>query len=130
MDLQPLFDEALYVANRLLEKGARDDALVVLRLLAENEAFGAVRVIACVNCGIVSEQRGDATGAMAWYDRAVALESSQASRLAAQRKADLLARMGRTADALAVYLELLAGPLEAKDEQAIRAAGTALDSAS
>lgn len=121
MDLPALFNESLFVANRLLEAGNRPDALVVLRLLAENEAFGSVRCIACVNCAIVEEQLGNPMASVAWYDRGIAIEAAGDSRIAARHKADLLLRMGRTEDALALCLELLAGPLREEDAAPIRA---------
>jgi hypothetical protein len=127
MDLPALFGESLFVANRLLDAGSRADALTVLRLLAENEAFGDVRMIACVNCGIVEEQLGNGPAALNWYERAMALEAPHPGRFAARQKADLLVRMGRADEGLALYLELLAGPLQAQDDEAIRAAIAALD---
>ncbi len=127
MDLPTLFNESLFVANRLIEANARADALIVLRLLAENEAFGSVRMIACVNCGIVEEQLGNGPAALNWYDRGMAIEAPFPTRFAARQKADLLVRMGRADDGLALYLELLSGPLEEQDAAAIRAAMAALD---
>jgi hypothetical protein len=129
MDLESLFNESLFVASRLMEANNRQDALTVLRLLAENEAFGPVRAIGCVNCGIVEEQNGRVGEALAWYDRGMAIEAARPTRIAARHKADLLVRSGREDDGLALYLELLAGPLEANDAQAIRAAVAKLDDA-
>jgi hypothetical protein len=123
-----LFNQSLFVANRLLEQGAHDDALVVLQLLAENEAFHGLRVIACVNCALVHTQKGEVEHALGWYDRGIALEKSLESCLAARYKAALLAEHGRTQQALEVYLGLLAGPLQAEDAQAIRQAVAALES--
>ena len=122
MDPQELFNESLFVASRLVEANSREDALTVLRLLAENEAFGAVRVIACTNCALVSEQLGRYEQALDWYDRGIALELPEEMRIASRYKADLLARLGRTKESLALYLELLAQPLRAEDAEAIRIA--------
>lgn len=127
MDLQDLFNESLFVANRLLGANASEDALIVLTLAAENEAFGDVRVIACTNCAIVSANLGRIQDAFAWYDRGIALEAAHPTRLAARRKAALHAEVGRTQDALALYLELLAGPLDDGDADEIRAAIATLD---
>jgi hypothetical protein len=129
MTLSDLFGESLFVANRLLEAGNRPDALTVLRLLAENEAFGPVRSIACVNCAIVEEQLGNAMASLAWFDRGIAIEAATPGRVAARFKADLLVRMGRVDEGLALYLELLAGPLQDGDAAAIRTAMAQLDAA-
>jgi hypothetical protein len=129
MDRSDLFNQALHVASRLLERNAHDDALVVLQLLAEDEAFGSVRVIACVNCAIVHEQRNEVAHALAWYDRGVALEENLHSCVARRFKAALLANTGRTAEALEIYLALLAGPLQPEDEKAIRDAVAAIEKA-
>jgi tetratricopeptide (TPR) repeat protein len=129
MDRSELFNQALFVASRLLERDAHDDALVVLQLLAQDEAFGAVRVIACVNCAIVHEQRNEVAHALAWYDRGIALEQNLHSCLASRYKAALLANTGRTREALEIYLALLAGPLQPEDQQAIRDAVAAIEAA-
>ena len=122
MDRTELFNEALFVASRLVEGGAREDALTVLRLLAEDPGYGPVRVIACTNCALVSEQLGRYEQALDWYERGIALEVPDEMRIASRYKADLLARLGRTKESLALYLELLAQPLKAEDAEAIRVA--------
>lgn len=127
MDLQDLFNESLFVANRLLGANASEDALTVLRLLAENEAFGDVRVIACTNCAIVSANLGRIQDAFAWYDRGIALEHRHPTRIASRRKAALLAEVGRTQESLALFLELLASPLPDTELEAIRNEMAALD---
>jgi tetratricopeptide (TPR) repeat protein len=122
MDRSELFNEALFVASRLVEAGSREDALTVLRLLAEDPGYGSVRIIACTNCALVSEQLGRYEQALDWYDRGIALEGPDEMRIASRYKADLFARMGRTKESLALYLELLAQPLKAEDAEAIRVA--------
>jgi tetratricopeptide (TPR) repeat protein len=122
MDRKSLFDEALFVASRLIENNAREDALTVLRLLAEDEAYGPVRVIACTNCALVCEQLGRYEQALDWYERGRTLEIAGEMRLASRYKADLFARLGRTQESLALYLELLAQPLKPEDAEAIRTA--------
>jgi tetratricopeptide (TPR) repeat protein len=122
LDRTELFNEALFVASRLVEGGAREDALTVLRLLAEDTAYGSVRVIACTNCALVSEQLGRYEQALDWYERGISLELPDEMRIASRYKADLLARLGRTKESLALYLELLAQPLKAEDAEAIRVA--------
>jgi tetratricopeptide (TPR) repeat protein len=126
-DLQPLFEESLHVANRMLGSGATSDALTVLTLLAGNERFGDVRSIACVNCAIVAGNLGRVDDAIAWLDRGIALEAPRPTRIAARHKAGLLVQVGREEQALALYLELLAGPISEQDAEAIHAALAALD---
>lgn len=127
MELKDLFDESLFVASRLMQQNAQEDALTVLMLLAENEAFGDVRLIACTNCAIVSANLGRIQDAFAWYDRGIALEAKHPTRLASRRKAALLAEVGRTQDSLALFLELLASPLPDTEMDAIRAEMAVLD---
>jgi tetratricopeptide (TPR) repeat protein len=129
MDRSELFNEALFVASRLVEQNAREDALTVLRLLAEDPGYGPVRVIACTNCALVSVQLGRYEQALDWYDRGIALEEPGEMRVASRYKAGLLADLGRTKESLALYLELLAQPLLPTDEEAIRAALAQLDGA-
>src|SRR6476646_10346815 len=102
MELKDPFDEALFVANRLMGNQAPEDALTVLTLAAENVAFGDVRMMACVNCAIVSVQLGRLDEALAWYDRAMDIESAHPTRFAAKRKVALLAEAGRTQNSLAL----------------------------
>jgi len=127
MPLKELFDEGLYVASRLMEANNRHDALTVLQLLAENEAFGDVRMMACINCALVSGYLGNVDDALAWYDRAIAIEAAHATRFAARRKAGYLAEIGRNDESLALYMELLSGPLPPEEAEQIRAAIDALD---
>jgi len=127
MDRSELFNEALFVVSRLVEQGAREDAITVLRLLAEDAAYGPVRVIACTNCALVSVQLGRHEQALDWYDRGIALEVPGEMRIASRYKAGLLADLGRTQESLALYLELLAQPLKPEEAEAIRTALAALD---
>ena len=120
MELKELFDESLFVASRLMERKATEDALTVLVLAAQNEAFGDVRMIACTNCAIVSAQLGRLDDAFAWYDRAIALEDRHPTRFASRRKAALLAETGREEESLAIFLELLAQPLPDAELEAVR----------
>ena len=127
MDRSELFNEALFVVSRLVEQGAREDAITVLRLLAEDAAYGPVRVIACTNCALVSVQLGRYEQALDWYDRGIALERPDEMRIASRYKADLLAQLGRTKESLALYLELLAQPLKPGELEAVNAAIAALE---
>jgi tetratricopeptide (TPR) repeat protein len=127
MELKDLFDESLFVASRLMGANNQQDALTVLMLLAENQAFGDVRVIACTNCAIVSANLGRVEESLAWYDRGIALEAKHPTRLAARRKAALLGEIGRTQESLDLYLELLGEPLPATEIEAIRASMAALE---
>jgi hypothetical protein len=127
MELQDLFNESLFVASRLMESKAQEDALTVLTLLAENEAFGDVRIIACTNCAIVSANLGRIQDAFAWYDRGIAFEQSHPTRIASRRKAALLAEVGRTQESYALFLELLTQPLPDTELEAIRAEMAQLD---
>jgi hypothetical protein len=127
MELKDLFDESLFVANRLMTNNAPQDALTVLMLLAENEAFGDVRMIACTNCAIVCANLGRIQDAFAWYDRGIAIEAPHPTRLASRKKAALLAEVGRAQESLALFLELLASPLPDTELDAIRAEMAVLD---
>jgi tetratricopeptide (TPR) repeat protein len=126
MDKPTLFNEALLVADKLMRQGASEDALVVLELVADNEAFGSIRVIACVNCAQVHVQRNEIEHALVWYDRGIVLEEHLHTCLAARYKATLLAEHGRAQEARELYLELLDGPLQPEDAQSIRQALAAL----
>ena len=120
MDRAELFNQSLLVADRLLEQGAHEDALVVLQLVAWNEAFGGMRIIACVNCARVHVKRNEIEHALVWYDRGIAIEEHLHTCLAARYKAALLAEHGRAQEARELYLELLDGPLQPEDAQSIR----------
>jgi len=56
---------------------------IVLMLLARNEAFGDVRLIACTNCAIVCANLGRIQDAFAWYDQGIALEARHPGSTAA-----------------------------------------------
>jgi len=129
MESAELFNETLHVVNRLVMQGARDDALVVLRLLTDNPAFGLSRVIACVNCAIVYEQKGDGTAALGWYDRAIEMEEETDSCVGARFKAALLGNSGRKDEGMELCYEHLQRRLKPDEEAALRKTLAALEAA-
>jgi hypothetical protein len=115
------FEQSLFLAARLVENAAHDDAIVVLRPLIECELDFFRKMIVCVNMAIIFGQKGQDSDALAWYDRAINYERPHGGYFAAEQKAAFMAGRGWAADSLALYERLLSEPsLTEEDEERIR----------
>jgi hypothetical protein len=104
------FNRSLLLAARLVEQKEYDDALTAMRPLMECELSELDKAIVCVNMAIVCGIKGEATDAMAWYDRGINCEQPHGRFFVAEQKAAYLAEMGWTADSLMLYQKLLSEP--------------------
>jgi hypothetical protein len=115
------FDQSLFLAGRLVDNSAHDDAIVVLRPLIECELDYFHKTIVCVNLAIIFGLKGQDSDALAWYDRAINYERPHGRFFAAERKAAFMAERGWNAESLAMYERLLSEPsLTDEDGERIR----------
>jgi predicted negative regulator of RcsB-dependent stress response len=115
------FDQSLFLAARLVENSQHDDAIVVLRPLLECELQDFHKMIVCVNLAIIFGQKGQASDALAWYDRGIGYERMHGRFFAAERKAAFMAECGWLAESLSMYEKLLSEPsLTDEDSERIR----------
>ncbi len=115
------FEQSLFLAARLVENAAHDDAIVVLRPLIECELDYFRKTIVCVNMGIIFGLKGQDSDALAWYERGINYERPHGGYFAAEQKAAFMAGRGWTAESLALYERLLSEPsLTEEDEERIR----------
>lgn len=115
------FEQSLFLAARLVENSAHDDAIVVLRPLVECELQAFDKTIVCVNMAIIFGLKGQDSDALAWYDRAINYERPIGRFFAAERKAAFMAERGWTTDSLAMYEKLLSEPsLNEEDETRLK----------
>jgi hypothetical protein len=115
------FEQSLFLAARLVDNSAHDDAIVVLRPLVECELDFFQKMIVCVNMAIIFGLKGQDSAALAWYDRGIGYERPHGRFFAAERKAAYMAERGWTNESLSMYEKLLSEPsLTAEDEERIR----------
>lgn len=93
-----------------LESGDRDGAIAIFRGLAEGDLPDMDRSAMCVNVAILHDQKGDANGALTWYDKGVELESRHRRFAVSELRAGYLAQIGRTRESLDQFLRLLERP--------------------
>jgi len=78
-------------------------------------------MIVCVNLAIIFGQKGQASDALAWYDRGIGYERMHGRFFAAERKAAFMAECGWLAESLSMYEKLLSEPsLTDEDSERIR----------
>ncbi|HYG81793.1 MAG TPA: hypothetical protein VD861_15455 [Pyrinomonadaceae bacterium] len=119
--LLEVFDQSLFLAARLVERGDYDDALLVLWPWTETGLPPFQKMITCVNTAAVYALKNQPDDALAWYDQGIEFERPLGIFFAAERKAAFLAEQGRTAESLAIYEGLLwESSLKDEDRERIR----------
>jgi len=103
-------DQSLYLAARLVENSAHDDAIIVLRPLLECELHDLEKSMVCVNMAIIHGLKGQDSDALHWYDRGIGYERTHSRFFVAERKAAFLAEKNWNTDSLTLYERLLTEP--------------------
>lgn len=113
---QAAFEQSLFLTARLVERGDFVDAAIALRPWLETDLDPKGKAIVCVNLGVCFEHQRDYDAALSWYEHG--MRHSQV--FVGEHKAGLLYRLGRAADALAVYRSLLPEILTPEERQRIQ----------
>lgn len=114
---QEAFNQSLFLTARLVERGDFVDAGIALRPWLETDLDAKGKAIVCVNLAVCCEHQQDFETALAWYDHG----THHAPVFTREHKAVLLHRLGRNAEALAVYRSLLPEILTPEERQRIQA---------
>lgn len=75
------------------------------------------RSMMCLNVALVCEKMGHDEHALSWYEHAASIDRPMMRATASMRKADKLIQMKRSADAIALYEDLLGEPFLAMSER-------------
>lgn len=110
-------DQSFYLAARLVENSAYDDAVTVLRPLIECELHDLEKSMVCVNMATIYGLKGQDSDALIWYDRGINYERPHARFFVAERKAAFLAEKNWNSDSLALYERLLTEPSLTDDDR-------------
>jgi hypothetical protein len=114
-------DQSFYLAARLVENSAHDDAITVLRPLIECELHDLEKSMVCVNMAIIYGQKGQDSDALIWYDRGIGYERAHGRFFVAERKAAFMAEKNWNSDSLTMYERLLTEPsLTDEDRERIK----------
>jgi tetratricopeptide (TPR) repeat protein len=116
--------------SKLLDDGDREGAIAAFRALAGGDLPDLDRSVMCANVAIMLGQKDDASGALEWYDKGVALEAPHNRYAVLEMKAAYLVQLGRPQDALPLYRQLLLRrDLNLKDRERVSANVKQLDAA-
>ena len=106
MDYEAYVDAMQRVSNQV-DAQQYAEALAGLRSLLESDLLDADKAVLCINMAVVHDKMGEASDALAWYDRGIDYERAYRRHMAAEHKAGYLHTSGRSAEALSLYESLL-----------------------
>ena len=104
-------------ASELEKAGQCEAALAIFEGLAETDIAILDRAAMRHNAALMHERLGRADAALASYDAGIALEAPLCRSTVAEQKGACLHRLGRNAECLALYRELLARPWATEEEK-------------
>lgn len=111
-------DRCQKVADLVEKQQDYPSAVEVLQGLIDDASLPEVdRSMMCLNMALVCEKMGHDDHAISWYEHAASLDRPMMRASASMRKADKLIQMKRTADAIALYEDLLSEPFLAMSER-------------
>jgi hypothetical protein len=120
MDYAEYCDRCQKVADLVEKQQNYAEAVQVLQGLIDDASLPDVdRSMMCLNMALVCEKLGHDDHALAWYDHAASLDRPLMRASSTMRKIDKLIQLKRTADAIALYEDLLGEPFLAMSERHI-----------
>jgi tetratricopeptide (TPR) repeat protein len=104
-------------AARSLEAGAHEQALQTFRALLTSDISDLDKAMMCNNIGVVLERMGREQEALASYERGMSYERLHGRNVVAEQRAGYLYRLGRLAESLRAYEDLLHRPSLTEEEK-------------
>ena len=104
-------------AAQFLEAGAHEQALQTFRTLLARDISDLDKAMMCNNISVVLEQMGREQEALASYERGMSYERLHGRNVLAEQRAGYLYRLGRLAESLRAYEELLHRPSLTEEEK-------------
>ena len=89
------------------EAGEHEKAVEVFRRLVASDISDVDKAMMCHNMGVVQEKMGKEQEALASYERGMAYERQHGRILVAEQRAAYLYRLGRLAESLRAYEEIM-----------------------
>ena len=114
------YAEYTQLANKgaeLEQAGELEAAVAIFEELAKTDIAAIDRSLMLHNAGLLHERLGDPAAALACFDAGMALETPLCRSVVAEQKAACLHRLGRNAECLALYREMLSRPWTSEGEK-------------
>jgi tetratricopeptide (TPR) repeat protein len=116
MDYQAYYDSAHQV-SRQVDAGDYESALAGLRELLSSDISDVDKSLMSINLAVVYEKMGRSGDALRAYDRGIAYERPHSRCRVTEEKAGYLMRVGRMAEALAIYESLIGRSFLTEDDK-------------
>ena len=116
MEYEDYFNQAQQAAQAV-EEGEHEQALSIFRSLLSSDISDVDKAVMCYNVGVVLEKMGREEEALASYARGMSYERPHGRILVAEQRAVYLYRLGRLAESLRAYEELLYRPSLNEEEK-------------
>jgi len=106
-------------ASELMQAAHLQEAVDFLYLLFLSEISDIDKVIICTDLATVYDRMGKTDEAISWFDKGVDLEQNYSRFEISEHKAQYLAQLGQTMDAVRIYENLIKQPfvMEADKER-------------
>jgi tetratricopeptide (TPR) repeat protein len=114
------YDEYVSLARQAAqsdEAGEHEQALGIFHTLLASDISDLDKSIMCYNLGVIEEKVGREQEALASYERGMSYERPHGRIFLAEQRAGYLYRLGRLAQSLSAYEELLYRPSLTEDEK-------------
>ena len=106
MDYKEYADQA-HQASQLVEAGEYEQSLAIFNTLLSSDISDIDKAMMCHNIGVILEMMGSEQEALASYARGMSYERLHSRIYVAEQRAGYLYRLGRLAESLKAYEELL-----------------------
>ena len=106
MDYKEYADQA-HQAAQLVEAGEYEQSLAIFNTLLSGDISDIDKAMMCHNIGVILEMMGSEQEALASYARGMSYERLHSRIYVAEQRAGYLYRLGRLAESLKAYEELL-----------------------
>jgi len=113
--------ESAQKVSTLVDETRFDEAMRLLRGLIDSDLAELDKSVMCVNMAVVLQKMQRNDEALQWYDRGIGYEALYLRFFVAESKAGFLHQLGRNAESLEIYSQLLDQPyLTAQDNERMR----------
>ena len=120
MRYEDYYETAQKVSN-LVDETRFEEAMGLLRGLIDSDLAELDKSVMCVNMAVVLQKMQRNDEALQWYDRGIGYEALYLRFFVAESKAGFLHQLGRNAESLEIYSQLLDQPyLTAQDNERMR----------
>jgi tetratricopeptide (TPR) repeat protein len=104
-------------ASELMHSPRLQETVDFLYLLFLSDISDIDKITVCTNLAAVYDRMGNTDEAISWYDKGVDLEQNYSRFAAVELKAQYLAQLGRSPDAVRIYEALIKQPFISESDK-------------